>query len=338
MSHDLYHDPGHVLIRSLLELCPGAKGLVKGAEFEDTADAIPEHAFAWAGPKLYPVHSPAHAVVSYLYAKHASAMTKTASLMPRAVLDEIEEALDVYGVDRAQLAPVIAKVAALEPEECLFPERQEYPVRNAEEVKLAEQALLAQMDRMVPQTRFRVFNKLAALAEQHGVTLDDCSTQWAGETETDRKRLGEALAERAKLSKTAAARSAYETLATVAFTDRYGFQVPEKRAALALKLAELDKAANITRLVPDAFRTVYNTTVKTGSATLDLCGSRVDPDHLGRLPASFYSDALGKDCLAEVAPGGVVDGAKVAEVVATLPADMKADFARQLKAAGVQVV
>lgn len=338
MAHDLYHDPGHALIRSLLSLCPGAHAFVKGAELENKVEEIPDTAFAWAGPKLYPVHSPAHAVVSYLYAKHGADMTKTASLMPKSVLEGIEEALDSYGVDRALLAPVVAKVAAVTEEECLFPDRREYPVRNAEEVKLAEQALLAQMDKMMPQTRFRVFNKLAALADRHGVTLDDCSTQWAGETETDRKQLGEALAKRASLAKTAALRGAYESLATAAFTDRYGFQVPEKRAQLALKLAELDKAANITRLVPDAFRTVYNTTVKTGSATLDLCGSRVDPSHFDRLPASFFSDALGKDCLAEVAPGGVVNGAKVAEVVATLPADMKADFARQLKAAGVQVV
>lgn len=331
MNIDLYSDAGHATLRSLLTRCPGAVQFVKEASFEDDRDSIPESAFAWGGPRLYPVHSREHAVLSYLYAKHASEVPKT-------VLDGIEEALEAFGVDKTALAQVEVKVAALTEDECLFPERMEYPVRNAEEAKVAEAALLEQIDKMLPATRFRVFNKLASLAARHGVDLQECTRQWAGTTETDRTKLAEDLTTRMTLARTQETREAYAKLASAVSTDRMAMYDPAKRAKLAMTISQLDKLAGIRSRVPDAYRTVYNTAEKTGSATFDLGAGRVDPAHFGRLPASFYGDALGKDCLAELAPGGVVDATKVAEVVSTLPTDMKQDFARQLKAAGIPVL
>lgn len=331
MSTDLYSDAGHAMLRTLLTRCPGAVPLVKTAKLEDSRDEIPHTAFAWAGPRLYPVHTPEHAAISYLYAKHASAV-------PVSVLEGIEEALEAYGIDKKALAEVQVKVAAPVADECVFPDRMEYPVRNAAEAKVAQDALLAQIDKMLPSTRFRVFNKLAALADKHGVELEMCAKQWAGETETDRTKLAQALDYRMTVSGVTETRKAYAKLAEAIQTDRRAMLDPRKRAKLAMTIDAIDKMAKLAMPVPDAFRTVYNTEVKTGAASCELGGSRVDPSHFARLPASFYSDALGKDVLAECAPGGVVDGAKVAEIVGTLPTDMKQDFARQLKAAGIPVL
>ena len=77
--NDLYNDPGHSLLAHLFSQHPGAGEFVKGAQYEDRRDQIPVTAFAWPERQLFPVHSPAHAVVSFLYAKHGAAQTKVAA-------------------------------------------------------------------------------------------------------------------------------------------------------------------------------------------------------------------------------------------------------------------
>lgn len=344
--NDLYNDPGHALLSHLFDRHPGATELVKGAEFEDRRDQIPHSAFAWPERELFPVHSPAHAVVSYLYAKHGAAQTKVAAagrvvpLVPAPVVAAIEEALDAYGIDRAKLAAVEEKVADLREEDCLFSETKAYPVRNAGEIKTAEARLLEQIRKLRPETRAEAFSKLAAAADAHGVELRPESYRWAGRASTDPHALASTLEVRAMLSTDPEVREGFGKLAAAVLEDRRGLRDHATRVKIASAINELDARAGLAkhydRKIPDPVASVFNAE-KVAEDAIDLGGAFVRPAHLERLPTSFYSDALGSDVLREIAPGGRLDVQKVAEVVNTLPADLKADFARQLRAAGVPV-
>lgn len=344
--NDLYADPGHALLSHLLDRRPGAVELVKGAEFEDRRDQIPHSAFAWPERELFPVHSPAHAVVSYLYATHGAAQTKVAAagrrvpLVPAPVVAAIEEALDAYGVDRAKLAEVAEKVAELREEDCLFAETRAYPVRDASEIKVAEARILEQVRKLRPETRAEAFSKLAAAAATHGVELRPESYRWAGQAATDPHALAMSLEVRASLTSNAEAKAGFGKLAAAVLSDRLGLRDHATRVKLASAINVLDASGNLARYydrkIPDPVASVFNAE-KVADDAIDLGGAFVRPMHLERLPTTFYSDALGADVLREIAPGGRLDAQKMAEVVNTLPADLKADFARQLAAAGVPV-
>lgn len=343
---DLYSDPGHALLAHLLQSHPGAQELVKGAAFEDRREQIPETAYAWPEKTAFPVHSPAHAVVSYLYAQHGAAQTKVAAagrvvpLVPRHVVSTIEEALDAYGIDRAKLAAVEEKVASLREEDCLFSDTKAYPVRNSGEIKLAEARLLEQIRKLRPETRAMAFRKLAAAAEEHQVELRPESYRWAGRASTDPHALASTLEVRAMLTADEELKGGYNKLAAAVISDRLGLKSYEARVKVAAAINELDTRAGLAkhydRKIPDPVASVFNAE-KIAEDALDLGGAFVRPMHLQQLPTTFYSDALGPDVLREIAPGGRLDAQKVAEVVSTLPADMKADFARQLRAAGIPV-
>lgn len=341
---DLYNDPGHATLQMLFHRHPGAYDLVKHASFEDRRDQIPPSAFAWPERSSFPVHTPEHAVVSYLYAKHGSQQTKIATegrrvpLVPKEVVAEIEEALDAYGISADYLEPVEEKVAALDPDECIFPEERLYPVRDAEEIKVAEERLLEQYRRMKPETRANAFAKLAEAAERHGVSLQPKSLQWAGQTVTDRAELAETLSKRAHMAKVAEHKDAYNRMAQAVMQDRMGLRDQVTRVKLASAIGDLDRMSGLERKVVDPVAAVFNTSMKVAAHMLDLGGQLVDTTKLASLPPSFFSDALGPDIVSEISSGGRVDAQKVAEVVNTLPADMKQDLARHLKAAGVQVV
>jgi hypothetical protein len=345
---DLYNDPGHSTLQMLFHRHPGAYDLVKHASFEDRRDQIPASAFAWPDRSSFPVHTPEHAVVSYLYAKHGAEQTKIASegrrvpLVPKEVVAEIEEALDAYGIPVDYLAPVEEKVAEFDPDECIFPEERLYPVRDAEEVKVAEERLLEQYRRMRPETRANAFAKLAEAAERHDVSLKPESLKWSGLAVTDRQKLAETLASRATMAKQAEVKEAFNKMARAVIEDRAGLRDQVTRVKLAEAIGDLDAMAGFDkhydRRVPDPVAAVFNSTVKLAANMLDLGGQLVDTAKLASLPTSFFSDALGPDVVSEIASGGRVDAQKVAEVINTLPADMKQDLARHLKAAGVPVV
>lgn len=344
---DLYNDPGHATLRLLFERHPDAYELVKSASFEDHRSDIPAEAFAWTDHSMFPVHSPEHAVVSYLYAKHGAAQTKVAAqgrivpLVPKEVVAEIEVALDAYGVPLELLAPVEEKVAEFSPEECIFPEQRLYPVRDAEEIKVAEERLIEQHRKLRPETRANAFAKLAEAAELHGVRLRPESLRWSGVAATDREKLASTLGARAMLAPEEY-KPAFLKMAEAVIQDRAGLRNQVTRVKLAEAIGDLDELSGLSkhydRKLPDPIASVFNSSQKLAAATMDLGGQMVDPMQLAALPASFFTDALGEDFAREVAPGGQVDVQKLSEVLPTLPADMKMDLARQLKAAGVPMV
>lgn len=321
---DLYSDAGHAVVRSIFQSNPAVYELVKTANFEDERNEIPKSAFAWPERDLYPVHTKEHAVLSYAYAK-------TAGLKNAAVLATIEEALDAYGVELSTFTPPAEKTAA--PEDCLFPEQRALPLTSPMEVKFAEECVLEQVDKLKPETIANTFSKLASKAEELGVELSSDSLKLAGQTVTDRAKLINELAIRQERVKQAEAKAAYGELITGVAYGRDALLDKVNQVKLAATIGTLDRKYGFERVF-NPITTVFNTTIKSAEVTVDLGTCKTTPSALAALPLSFFSDALGPEFVSEISSGGKVDPQLLAQVVETLPANMKQSLASNLQAAG----
>jgi hypothetical protein len=333
---DFYSDPGHSTLKHLLSRSPAAAEFVKTAEFEDFSSDLPSSAFAWSSKRMYPVHTPEHAVVSYMYAKHASARA------PKEVLTFIKEALSAYGIEEEYLELQEVKVAAFAPDECLLPAQNLYPVRNAGEVKTAEEKLLPQVGKLLPEQRAEMFTNLAKAASLHGVKLRPDSLKLAGLVYTDREKLATDLMARAAATKNPRLSEKFAALAHVVRRDRQTLRNQAEQAKLAEAIGTLDERAGFIpfydRLLPDPIQTVFNTTKTASHNDVELGdGYMVSATSLAQLAPSFFSDLFGADVVQEIAPKGYVEPELVKTVVSTFPSDMKRQLLQALKSAGVSV-
>jgi hypothetical protein len=332
--HDIYHDPGHGRLAHLLLAHPAVAERVKTAEFEDDVEDLPKTAFAWPAKDLFPIHTPEHAILSFLYAKTAAARA-----VPPPVMAEIKTALDMYGVDPMSLEAVEEKIAELAPDECLFPEARSYPVRDAEEVKLAEQNLHQQFTRLLPVERVQAFGRLVKAAEDFGVRLQPLSYKYAGLTSTDSRSLRDALRARAGAVKDPEAKLAYMRLADSTTVSRKALRDRDIQIKLAEAIGTLDEKHGLIpfydRALPDPMQTVFNTEKVAMGSMVDLAGVQVPVEALGSMDPKLFSDLLGPEVLREIAPNGQIEPDLAVQVLNTLPADLKRQLGQGLVQAGI---
>lgn len=335
---DIYHDPGHGRLAHLLATMPNLAtylGNEKVAEDHDVT-ALPDHAFADPARRLFPIHTPKMAALSGAYAR--AAMLDGVKI-PAAVQLEIKTACDAYGLDERSLFMVavpVEKTAAAE--DCLFPEQRMYPIRTATEIKTAEERLLAEHTKLLPGSRVAAFARLFKRATALGVELTPTSYKYAGFVATDVAKLRDLLRARAVACGTDHTKTAeaFDVLAEHAGRRRKPLSRVEQ-LKLAQTVSDLDESAGLVRhydrALPDPVVTVFNTE-KTASAGVDLGDDSVSMTKLMALDPSFYADALGSDFLPDITTGGQLDSAKLAEVLPTLPRDMKMALASALRSAG----
>jgi hypothetical protein len=332
MIFDIYHDAAHAHLRHLVASHPGVEPLLKEAEFEDDPANLPPTAFAWPTQRRFPVHTPEHAVVSHLYV-NANPQT------PAFVRLKVAEALEAYGVSKDALARVETKVAETD-EDFIFPENHTYPVRSHREVKMAEARLLDQVERLPLPSRVAAFHKLAQAAERHGVTLQPAAQAWGMAALSNPGLVIDGLAARAHLAKTAEARAAYANAANALRAEPTALRSFPARVKLASVLLKLDGANGLDTLygkkIPDPLHTVFNEPMKVSAHMIDIGGGAYDLQDLTNLPAHFYADTLGQDVVREIAPGGRVTAEKLAEVLPTLPMELKRVLGETLRSAGVR--
>jgi len=328
MATDLYNDPGHSKLARLMEEHPRAKEFLKNAQFEEARNLIPKTAFAWQNEKLFPLHTPEHALVSYLYSKEASEV-------PNAVKKEIEDALMVYGIKTADFK--MEKVAeAPNPDDFLFPEKLAYPVRTIDEIKLAEEKVLSQITKLKPETKVAVFTKLLKAAERLNYTPKTASFKYAGKTATAKSKLIESLESRQILAKTAEDRTLMGNYISAIKTEKNfnGLQ-----AKLAVFIEAYDKRNNLEQFynkkLPDPVDTVFNTTKLASDNYIAYNGQKAYYSDIAKLPLSFFKDVLGDDFANELANGTSVDPGKLGIVMPTLPSDLKGILFNALKSTGM---
>jgi hypothetical protein len=328
---DQYTDPAHARLRVLLDRYPGAAERVKTAEIEDDVSDLPDGAFADSARRLYPIHTEAQAVISYLFAKQASANG--------AVLGEISRALEVYDVPQDVFHAVTVKEAALEENECLFPEKRLYPVRNAAEVKTAEQRLLAQTSKLSPEIRGEVYGRLYKKAAQYGVALTGLSYKYAGATMTDPLELARTLEARACATQDVSVGEGFRKLAASVRASKRQLDVPETRAKVAAAIFDLDLRGGVVPLydrgVQHPLLAVHNTEKRADGSMIDLGDRQVPVADLQRVDEGFWSQVLGDDVVPEIAPTGTVEPNLLVTVLTTLPTDLKKAVSTALRSAGV---
>jgi hypothetical protein len=328
---DQYNDPANARLKALLDRHPAAADRVKTAEIEDDVADLPDGAFADSARRLYPIHTEPQAIVSYLFAKQASANG--------AVLGEISRALEVFDVPPDVFHPVTVKEAALEEDECLFPEERLYPVRNAAEVKTAEMRLLAQTSKLSPEARGDAYSRLYKKASQYGVALTTMSYKYAGATMTDPMELARTLEARAMATKSADISEGFRKLASSVRASKRQLEAQETRAKVAAAIFDLDLRGGVVPLydrgVLHPHLAVYNTTKLADGEMVDLGDRQVPVADLQRVDEGFWSQVLGNDVIAEIAPTGTVEPNLLTTVLTTLPADLKKTVSTALRSAGV---
>jgi len=339
---DQFSDPAFGSLHRQVTQMPALEEYVKQAEIDPGQLAVlPDSAYAWPVHRKYPIHTAQHAAMSYAY-------SKLAEWLPDEVRANLKQALEVYEVPESIFAPHSEnngeKVASAiaDTTTYLLPDLKLFPVNTVAQCKYAQALLVNSLSKLDIEHRAIAAGNLVKRAdmlalqgkgEGDALTLRPEVLQLAGLTISDTKCASEWLEARAtRLPETQVTfKRAYQTLADslkkrpAELSDREGL------LKVASAVAELDEQTGLDRhydrRLPDALRTIFNTK-KLASESVDCGGTHVSLAKLAQLPASFWEDLGGRELSDEVAPGGVVDQAKLATIVETLPLDLKAVLRR----------
>lgn len=325
---DIFHDPSFKTLAHRLREEPGFEPLIKAASLDvEEHAALPDSAFAWGDRRLYPLHTPEHAALSYLYAT-----SKTASV-PEAVLTTLKNTLEVYGVN----PPEAVKQAAAEDnlDDYILPDHKRWKVTSEETLKLAEQALREYGPALSLHEQVAAACRLVKKAEHFKVQPDVTTEKLAGLLVSDLDTARHWIGARATVAPEPL-KPVYEKLA--ADLAEAG-PVSSERAALvklASLLSDLDTKAGLTTAyghkLPSPMDTVFNTE-KRAEAMIDLAGTNVALSKMASLPTHVYADIFGDDVLPEITDAnGYINTQKLATVIPTMPSDLKRVFARQMGA------
>jgi hypothetical protein len=331
MIIDQTTDAGFAMLRVLSEKFPAIREMAKTAELDsEEFSGLPTSAFAWPERRMFPLHNREHAVLSLAY-------SKTASVLPLDVKLNLERAAEVYGVDTASFNSEDLLEKEATEEYWLLDSQRRFRVASAGDVKLAEQIVGQRYAEFSPVERAEIMLNLVKVAARYEVPLASSTKKFAGITLTNTKLLCDWLGARkeAALKVNSPVAASYEKLAQ-AFTNTPDY-IADKcyQVKLAAALHDLDKQAGIDRLygkkILDPIQTVWNTD-KLAAQSLNIAGKMFDKNVLASLPVTFWSDAIGPDFAAEIAPGGQVDPTALEQIIETLPNDLKASLATNLAA------
>lgn len=331
MLYDQTCDPGYAHLRVVLDRFPALKEVAKTAAMDDKEfSQLADDAFAWPGKRKYPLHTREHAALSLGYRKLAN------ERVPAGVDALLEKAASVYELDPGIYAYAETEKTASE-EEYVFPEKQRFLVKTAEDVKLAEQRMHECYPQLSVEDRAEGMFRLCKLAKQFEVTLHPSTEKLAGFTITSTQRLRDWLGARQEVTRGQVYSAAYEKLAQELDGVAPEFKDRDIQVKLASAIHELDKEAGLTplygRKLLDPIRTVFNSE-KLAEDSLELgTGMLLDKNKLATLPLSFWTDLLGDSVASEISTDGqTVNPELLAQVLPTLPNDIKAIAQKQLAA------
>jgi hypothetical protein len=333
---DVFHDPGLGRLQYLYDAFPKLAAFADGMPLTEDGAQLPDTAFADPANRLFPIHTAKMAAVSNAYAR--AAMHEGVQI-PAPVVATLKTAAEAYGLDAHGVFVTelpATKTASDDPDDYLFPETRRYPIRDADEVKVAELRLVAQRSKLATLNRVQAFVRLYNKAAALGVELSPTTYKYAGLTETDRNTLRDALRARSVVAEDGETKTAFLRLADAVHADRDGLRTREQRVKLADAVRRLDERSGVVRHydrgILDPMETVFNTTKVAGHG-IELGDDTVSMTKLMSLHPSFFGDVLGDDFIPDITTGGQLDSAKLAEVLPTLPRDMKQTLARALKGA-----
>jgi hypothetical protein len=317
---DQFHDPAYSLLYNLLQENPQAADFVKSASLDEEKVAeLPDSAFAWPERRMFPVDTPENTVISQLYREKCAAV-------PAEVDVNLRKAIAVYGVNAVlERQKVAAAPEPISEDDWILPSQHRLRVKTAEDVKVAERLMLEQYPRLNIHDRAEGFINLVKKARDFGVSLEPATHRMAGMTVCTTKVAQDFIEARRCATKDPLFQQAYQKLAASfppgEISDR------DELIAAADAVTKLDKLAGLEPLydkkLPDPIRTVFNTE-KLAEESLDIAGRAIPLSKLAAMPASFWTDVVGPEMTKEITDKtGAVDSTKLAQVVPTLPLDLK---------------
>jgi hypothetical protein len=306
-----------------------AKTAEMGAEgFKQLSDT----AFAWPGARRFPVHTPEHTALSMAYLKVAEAQ------VPSDVMANMVKAASVHQID-PQIFAVEKTAAAPSPEgDYLVPDKQRYLVRSASDVELAESIFFEKFAQFSVEDRTQMAQGLVRTAKQHEVSLHPSTYKLACLTMTSTQIFKDwmgARKEAATRLNSPAVAEAFDKLGQ-AFSNTEPYLTDHAaQVKLASTVHQLDKQAGLVgqydQTLLDPLQTVFNTDHR-ASDFVKVGNVLQDKTLLASLPLTFWEDALGPDIVAEIAPNGQLDPEALAQILPTLPQDLKNTLTTQLAA------
>lgn len=324
-------DAGFATLRVLSDKFPAIREMAKTAELDSSEfSELPSSAFAWPERRLFPLHNREHATLSFAYSKVASAL-------PMSVLMNLDKAASMYEIDVTGFEREEDLEKDAGEEYWLLSEQRRFRVASPSDVKLAEQMVHQRYAEFSTVERAEIMQNLVKVAERYEVPLAPSTKKFAGVTLTNTRVLQDWVFAR----KEAAERNhsplagTYEKIAQEFNNAPEFIGDKQYQVKLAALLHDLDKQAGITkhygRKILDPIQTVWNTE-KIAAQMINIAGKTFDKNMLASLPSTFWSDAIGDDFAAEIAPGGHVDPAALEQIISTLPNDLKASLATNLAA------
>ena len=327
---DITNDPGFSGLKVVVSQFPQVGELCKTAELSrDEFENLPNDSFAWPEERRFPVHTKEHTALSVGYAKLAEYR------IPEDARKNLEWAAKAYGLseDLYQQNGQVKEAEGV----YLHQEKKRFRVRGPEDVKQAEYALHERVRELSVPEKAHVFSNLNKVAEYYGIELEPLSRAYGGAVVTDVATLRDLLEVRGDYAEKVASPIA-ETYREMAksFEGVDGFIANrELQTKLAAVLDEADRRTGFdtrySKRFPDPILSVFNTD-KTAEERVNVAGVPLAVERLKSIPLTFWQDALGPDIVREVAPNGELDVELLKQVLPTLPSDMNASIAPQLRA------
>lgn len=324
---DQYHDPAFSFLYNILQDNPIVATFVKDASLNaEEIEALPATAFAWPSQRMFPINTPENTVLSQLYReKHAA--------IPAEVDINLQKAINIYGIENILAQKKEAAQQEITPEkDWLLPSQHRLRVKTAEDVKVAEQLLLEQYPRLNINDRAEGFVNLVKKAQEFNVSLQPATYRMAGMTVCTTKIAQDLIEARRIAAKEPLFQRAYEKLAA-SFPPG---EISDRDTLIeALNtLTMLDKHAGLEHLydkkLPDPIRTIFNTE-KLAEETVDIAGRPVTLSKLAAMPTTFWTDVVGPDMTREItSKTGCIDSTKLAQIVPTLPLELKLILKHQI--------
>jgi hypothetical protein len=319
-------DPTFSVLKSIVDERPGFSFLVKTASVgEDVRGSLPQSSFADPYNRLFPIHTPEHALLSKAY------FSKQAGVDPE-IGGRIDNALSIY--DISMPPPVRQKVAAAEVT-YLLPATKQFPLPSldsidADTIKQAELAIIKNARKLSPTSLATAATTLVKVAADKGLSVETETLAYAGLAQCDLEKAAEWVEARGHACPKA--EKIFCKLAEGIRTLSYNTERSEL-IKVANAIAKLDEEFGLARLygkkLPNPQETVFNT--KTAmQETMTLAGRSVPMSTLMARDVNFYGDVLGPDIVTEISEGGDIDEQKLSEVLPTLPLDMQKALVNQL--------
>ena len=274
---------------------------------------------------MFPVHTPADAILSKAYA------TKVANLAD-SVSSQIDTALAMYGISPDLFStPKVAHVEEEQPQ-YLVESQKKLAFYSNTSIANGEEALIRNQSKLSSKSLTDGALKLVKEASRRGENVSDWTLKYAGLVQCDTLEARDWLETRAHKSSDDNLKQAYTKLAHIA-NNLDGSLGRDDLIKLANTIGELDSLAGFNkyygRTLPDPIATVFNT--KTAmQPVIDLAGTSVPVEKLLSIPAETYGDILGSDIVEEISKDGEIQPDSLTEILDTLPVDMKKSLVKEL--------